>query len=72
MVLDLFLSSKPCKSSQKAPKQNYPLILLQNFGTPIIFLKTKFFGKNITIFSLKNGKFFRNYLFCSKNSSSPL
>ena len=72
MVLDLFWTSKPCKSSQKAPKQNSPLILLQNFGPPIIFWKTQFFGIFITIFCLKNSKFFRNYLFCSKNSSSPL
>ena len=27
MVLDLFWTSKPCKSLQKAPKQNSPLIL---------------------------------------------
>ena len=37
MVLDLFWTSKPCKSLQKAPKQNSPLILLQNFGPLTIF-----------------------------------
>ena len=37
MVLDLFWTSRPCKSLQKVPKQNSPLILLQNFGPPIIF-----------------------------------
>ena len=42
MVLDLFWTSKPCKSLQKAPKQNSPLILLQNFGPPIIFWKIQF------------------------------
>ena len=44
MVLDLFWTSKSGKCSQKSPKQNSPLILLQNFGTPIIFWKSQFFG----------------------------
>ena len=44
MVLDLFWTSKPGKCSQKSPKQNSPLILLQNFGTPIVFWKSQFFG----------------------------
>ena len=43
MVLDLFWTSKPGKCSQKSPKQNSPLILLQNFGTPINFWKSPFF-----------------------------
>ena len=70
MVLDLFWTSKSGKCSQKSPKQNSPLILLQNFGTPIIFWKTQFFATFLTTLGLKNCNFFRNYLFCSKKQLS--
>jgi len=68
MVLDLFWTSKPCTSLQKAPKQNSPLILPQNFGPLIIFEKLNFLEIFLLFFALKIGNISEIIYFAQKTA----